>query len=55
MAATRACLVSLVVALAFLFFFEGTAGVSEQDLRQVRSFLKRVNKAPLRSVKVLAS
>ncbi|PUZ44567.1 hypothetical protein GQ55_8G114000 [Panicum hallii var. hallii] len=51
MAATRACLVSLVVALAFLFFFEGTAGVSEQDLRQVRSFLKRVNKAPLRSVK----
>ncbi|CAL4982599.1 unnamed protein product [Urochloa decumbens] len=60
MAATtrRACLVALVVvALAFLFF-EGpamaesgtTAGVSAQRLREVRSYLRRVNKAPVTSI-----
>ncbi|CAN6226781.1 unnamed protein product, partial [Urochloa humidicola] len=59
MAATtrRACLVTLFVALAFLFF-EGrtmavsgtTAGESAQRLREVRSFLRRVNKAPVTSI-----
>ncbi|CAL4984911.1 unnamed protein product [Urochloa decumbens] len=52
MATTRAGL----VALAFLFFqgaavAAGTAGSSAQQLREVRSFLKRVNKAPLASIK----
>ncbi|CAN6373646.1 unnamed protein product, partial [Urochloa humidicola] len=56
--ARRACLVALVVvALAFLLF-EGpamaesgtTAGVSAQRLREVRSFLRRVNKAPVTSI-----
>ncbi|CAL4990999.1 unnamed protein product [Urochloa decumbens] len=47
----------VVVALAFLFF-EGpamaesgtTAGVSAQRLREVRSYLRRINKAPVTSI-----
>ncbi|CAO2142887.1 unnamed protein product [Urochloa humidicola] len=54
----RVCLVALVVVLAVLFFEEPamavasgtTAGVSAQRLREVRSFLRRVNKAPVTSV-----
>ncbi|CAL4990965.1 unnamed protein product [Urochloa decumbens] len=54
----RVCLVALVVVLAF-HFFEGpamvaasgtTAGESAQRLREVRIFLRRVNKAPITSI-----
>ncbi|CAL4987932.1 unnamed protein product [Urochloa decumbens] len=56
-ATTRACLVALVVALAFLFS-EGpsmvasgsSAGGSVERLREARNFLRRVNKAPVISI-----
>jgi len=59
MAATRACLVALVMALAFLSLLEGaaaagSAGRSALRRRQVRSLLRRINKAPLVSIQVLA-
>ncbi|TKW02168.1 hypothetical protein SEVIR_8G228000v4 [Setaria viridis] len=58
MATTRACLVALAVALAFLLLEGPTmaaalgaaGGSSEEHLRQVRSFLRRVNKAPVTSI-----
>ncbi|CAO2150401.1 unnamed protein product [Urochloa humidicola] len=53
----RACLVAFIVALAFLFFEEPamvasvtTDGESAQRLREVRSFLRQVNKAPVKSI-----
>ena len=58
MAATRACLVALVMALAFLSLLEGaaagSAGRSALQRRQVRSLLRRINKAPPVSIQVLA-
>ncbi|PAN42852.1 hypothetical protein PAHAL_8G192300 [Panicum hallii] len=57
MAATRPCLVALVMALAFLSLLEGAAAAvagstrrSAQRRRQVRSLLRRTNKAPLASI-----
>ncbi|RLM68877.1 uncharacterized protein C2845_PM17G06240 [Panicum miliaceum] len=48
---TRACLVALVVALAFLFSEGAAAGTAAAARRrQVRSLLRRLNKAPLVSI-----
>ena len=52
---TRACLVVLVVALAFLIMECAAAGTAGgQRRRQVQSLLKRLNKPPLASIKVMA-
>lgn len=49
---TRACLVVLVVALAFLIMECAAAGTAGgQRRRQVQSLLKRLNKPPLASIK----
>nr|CAB3498153.1 unnamed protein product [Digitaria exilis] len=46
---TRACLVALAVALAFLIFMEGTAAVTAG---KPRSLLKQLNKPPVSSIEV---
>ncbi|KAL6600365.1 hypothetical protein ACP70R_045165 [Stipagrostis hirtigluma subsp. patula] len=53
MAATRACLLTLVVGLAFLFLdgaAAATAGSSVEQRRRVRGLLRQLNKAPLTSI-----
>ncbi|CAN6373632.1 unnamed protein product [Urochloa humidicola] len=50
MAATRACLITLVVALSAVAAAVGVADTAEQRRRQVRSLLKRLNKAPVASI-----
>ncbi|KAI4986778.1 hypothetical protein ZWY2020_019408 [Hordeum vulgare] len=59
MAATRACLVALVVALTFVFL-EGLAAAASanpegkaQRRREVRSLLRRLNKPPLATIQSL--
>ncbi|OEL15080.1 hypothetical protein BAE44_0023901 [Dichanthelium oligosanthes] len=60
-AMTRTSMAALVVALAFLFLLEGAAtagtavGEPVRRLRQARSLLRRLNKAPLASIEMRPS
>ena len=59
MAATRTCLVALVVSLGFLFLerpataaAETTAGMPAEWRQEVQSLLRRLNKTPLATIEV---